>query len=87
MLTVTHTAAAYLTQMLEDMEAPEGIVVRIVFGFRGLEFQASAECPGDTSFAFEGKTVLVLDNHLTTALETKTLDTRQIGQELTLDLV
>ena len=87
MLTITDAAGAYLTEMLQKANAPEGVVVRIVFGFHGLEFQPSATCPGDTTFDFGGKTVLVLDKHLSTALSAKTLDTRKMGERVTLDLV
>ena len=72
--------------MLRNVDAAEGIVVRIVFGFGGLEFQISAECPNDTAFQFQGKTVLVIDAHISDALASKTLDTRKIGGQLTLDL-
>ena len=86
MLTLTESAGALLDAMLRKADAADDIVVRIVFGFRGLEFQISAECPNDTTYEFQGKTVLVLDPHLTDALASKTLDTRQVSGRLTLDL-
>ena len=86
MLTVTERAGAFLDEMLQGVDAAEDITVRIVFGFRGLEFQISAECPNDSAFQFHGKTVLVVDAHLSEALAEKILDTRQIDGTWALDL-
>ena len=86
MLTVTERAGAFLDEMLQGVDAAEDITVRIVFGFRGLQFEISAECPNDSAFQFQGKTVLVVDAHLSGALAAKTLDTREIDGRLALDL-
>ncbi len=84
MLTVTPAARERLVAMLQ--EAPEAAVVRIVFGFRGLEFQCSAVFPGDTTFSHEGRIVLAMDRHLTDALRDKTLDMRDTPEGRILDL-
>ncbi len=84
MLTVTEAAGAHLAAMID--RASEGAVVRIVFGFRGLEFQPSAPLPGDSEFTHRGRIVLVLDANLSQALKDKTLDVRHTedGEELDL---
>ena len=86
MLVMTDRAGAQLAQMLSDVDAADGLVVRIVFAFTGLELQISAECPRDTCFSFGGQKVLVLDPYLADALSSKTLDMKQVGGQLQLDL-
>jgi hypothetical protein len=84
MLTITESAGERLTAMLED-SAP-GVVVRIVFGFRGLSFQPSAVCPGDTTFMHHDRVVLTIDRHLSEALAERTLHIRSTREGEILDL-
>jgi hypothetical protein len=85
-LTITATAGAYLTEMLNDVEAWEGIVMRIALEAEGLIIEEDLPRPGDAQFDYAGRTVLVLDDQLAQAFADYTLDVEDTedGPALTL---
>lgn len=77
-LEVSDAAGAYLAEMLDQHSA--GDAIRFVFGLAGLEPQPSAVLPGDTVYAYHGRTVLVLDHTVSRMLHGKTLDVEQTDE-------
>ena len=86
MLTLTEAACAYLAQMLDNDQAPEGVAVRIVSDKDGLSMQRGRPEPGETTFDHAGKTVLVLDEQMSTTLTDKTLDIEHADEGPTLTM-
>ncbi len=86
MLTLTEAAGAYLLQMLANDQAPEGVAVRVVSDEDELSMQRGRPEPGETTFEHAGKTVLVLDEQMSTALTDKTLDVEQTDEGPTLTM-
>jgi hypothetical protein len=83
---LTHDAGKHLKELLETAGFEDGVVVRFVFGFQGIELEPSVVFPGDTTYDFEGRTVLAVDRHLATALSGRTLLFRDTGEGIKLDL-
>jgi len=79
MLKVTESASDFLIDMLD--KNPVGETVRIVFGLQGMEPQPSAVLPGDTTYEFNGRIVLVLDKTMSLMLAGKTLDVDESGRK------
>ena len=86
MLTMTEAAGAYLAQLLETAQAPEGVAVRVVVEKDEVSMQPGRPEPGEVTFDHAGRTVLVLDEQLSTALTDKTLDVEQTDEGPTLAL-
>ncbi|MHC4414277.1 MAG: hypothetical protein ACYS0G_03230 [Planctomycetota bacterium] len=87
MLTLTDTAGAFLVDLLGEAEAPQEVAVRFVVETEGVSLRLDNERPGDESFSHDGRTVLLLDEEMSTMLTEKTLDVQesQEGPKLTLE--
>ncbi len=84
MLKVTEAASHYLNDMLVRVQAPSDAAVRIVpkVDGGGLATTIDQERDGDQHFDCDGRTVLVLDNDIATALSDQTLDVGEDGKRL-----
>ena len=76
MFTVTEAAGAHLAKMLAKEETPENenVVIRISQSKDAFGLTFGQADPEDTTFAHEGVTVLAIDEELSQALASKTLD-------------
>ena len=74
MLTMTEAAGAHLVDLLGEAEVPEDVAIRFVIESEELTLRLDKEQPGDESFNHEGKTVLLVDEEMSTMLSGKTLD-------------
>lgn len=86
MLTMTDAAGALLTDLLRDANAPDEAAIRLFVEEKGLSMKLDNEKPGDDSFAHDGRTVLLLDEQLSTMLSERTLDTEEAAEGLKLTL-
>ncbi|NOX56230.1 MAG: HesB/YadR/YfhF-family protein [Planctomycetes bacterium] len=86
MLTVSESACELIGQLLIEVQATEGFVVRIVPGETGLFLAIDQIHPGDATYEHEGKPVLAVSQILADLLEDQTLDVQDTpsGRELTL---
>ncbi len=75
MLTVTAIAAERLSLLLNDTSLDRA--VRIVRRKQGLKLRRDFARSGDTTFAHQGRVVLVLDARMAESLTTRTLDVRE----------
>lgn len=82
MLTITETAGAYLAEILKGEELPEDIAIRLVYEEEGLAMEPDNQRPGDTIFEYEGRLVLMLDEHVAQLLADETLDVDGTGLAL-----
>ncbi len=85
MLTVTDTALARFSQILQEQEAANG-VLRITAKEEGLELVIDEARSGDSSFAYEGRIVLVLEAAISKVLADCTLDLKTAFKGTTLTL-
>lgn len=83
MLNVTTAARAYLNDVLEKAEAPPECAVRLMVESGKLSAAIDRERDGDSTFAHEGNTVLVLDADVANVLVDRTLDLNPNGSTLT----
>ncbi len=74
MFSITEAAGAHLAGLLERDEAPEDVFVRLEQKKDGLALRLGHAHPGDSTFAHEGRTVLLLDEELCQELADSTLD-------------
>ena len=74
MLTVTESAGAHLSTLLNEADAPEDVAVRFILDGQNLAMALDNEQPEDKTFDHEGKTILLLDNQISELLADKTLD-------------
>lgn len=74
MLTVTDSAGEYIAQMLVEAHASDDTAIRLVFGGGALKSTMDNVRPGDMTFTYDDKTVLVLDAQIAEALTDATLD-------------
>jgi Fe-S cluster assembly iron-binding protein IscA len=74
MLNVTAAARGYLNDLLEQADAPPECAVRILVESGKLSAAIDRERDGDSTFAHEGNTVLVLDQEVADVLVGRTLD-------------
>ncbi len=74
MLTLTEAAGGYLSDVLEQANAPTETAVRLKVGPDGLKAAIDEQRPGDAAYAHEGRKVLLLDESASEALAEKTLD-------------
>jgi Fe-S cluster assembly iron-binding protein IscA len=86
MLTMTEAAGAHLVDLLGEAEVPEDVAIRFVIESEELTLRLDKERPGDESFSHEGKTVLLVDEEMSSMLTGKTLDVEPSdeGPKLTL---
>jgi hypothetical protein len=76
MLTVTEAAKAHLAQLLTETDTSDATAIRFVSEENRLVPTLDYASPGDTTFAHDGKIVLVLDTGVATVLANSTLDVR-----------
>lgn len=76
MLNVTEAAGEYLVQLLDKAEAPTDTAVRLVVEGRQLTMTLDKPNPEDATFDHEGRTVLLVDGVLSSALAERTLDVK-----------
>ncbi|MGE5336549.1 MAG: hypothetical protein ACM3PU_01900 [Gemmatimonadota bacterium] len=83
-MVMTQAAAGYLSNVLDNSEAPQELAVRLMVDDEGLTAVIDEERPGDTIFHHDGRKVLLLDDHASEALTARTLDLRptEDGQRL-----
>ena len=74
MLSMTEAAGAHLAGLLERDEAPEDVVARLEQEEGEIALRRGHAHPGDSAFAHEGRTVLVLHDELCKELADHTLD-------------
>ncbi len=74
MLSMTEAAGAHLAGLLERDEAPEDVFLRLEQEEGELTLRFGHAHPGDSTFAHEGLTVLVLHDELCQELADSTLD-------------
>ena len=86
MFSITEAAGAHLAGLLERDEAPEDVFARLEREKGELGLRLGHAHPGDTKFAHEGRTVLVLHEELCQDLADDTLDLKDTdeGQQLRL---
>ena len=63
MLNITEKAKVFLAELIELRGFPEETAIRLFCGDRGLSMIGDNERAGDMVFRYEGRTVLVLDEH------------------------
>jgi hypothetical protein len=64
MLTVTEAAKVFLASLIELRGFSEEIAIRLFYGDYGLAMVGDSERVGDMSFQHEGRTVLLLGEHV-----------------------
>ena len=74
MLMLTEMAGEYLTALLENTNASAEAAVRFVLDGSTLTPKLDSTRPGDKTFDYEGRRVLVLDEQVSQALAESTLD-------------
>jgi Fe-S cluster assembly iron-binding protein IscA len=74
MITITDAAGTYLNGLLGEVSAPDEIAIRVVMEEQGLALRLDGVRPGDESFTHNGRTILLLDAAVSSALEGRTLD-------------
>jgi Fe-S cluster assembly iron-binding protein IscA len=82
MLNVTAAARVYLNDLLEQADAPPECAVRILVESGKLSAAIDRERDGDSTFAHEGNTVLVLDQEAADVLLDRTLDVNPDSSKL-----
>lgn len=86
MLNVTKPALDQLSQRLARQQADGDVALRFTRREGGWMLRLDREAAGDTAFAHDGRTVLLLDADVSKAMADMTLDARQTGQRLRLKL-
>ena len=83
MFTVTDNACARLAAMLEEHEAGDDVVIRIIReeGSKPLVLILDNARPDDKTFAHEGRTVLAIDKPVFESLANQRLDADDTGNE------
>jgi len=74
MFMMTETAGEYLTAVLDNANASEETAIRFVFEGNTLTPKLDNARPGDEKFDYAGRMVLILDTHVSRALDDSTLD-------------
>jgi Fe-S cluster assembly iron-binding protein IscA len=77
MLTLTQAAGSYLTEVLNQANAPDEASLRLLEEGGSLKLAVDRPTPEDTTLDHEGKTVLVVDSRVAAALDQNTLDVNQ----------
>jgi hypothetical protein len=86
MFMMTEMAGEYLTAVLDNAHASEETAIRFVLEGNTLTPRLDNARPGDATFDYEGRRVLVLDGQVSQALAESTLDvqTTEEGPKLIL---
>jgi hypothetical protein len=86
MFMMTETAGEYLIAVLDNANASEETAIRFVLEGNTLTPRLDNARPGDATFDYEGRRVLVLDGQVSQALAESTLDvqTTEEGPKLIL---
>jgi hypothetical protein len=86
MFMMTETAGEYLIAVLDNANASEETAIRFVLEGNTLTPRLDNARPGDATFDYEGRKVLVLDGQVSQALADSTLDvqTTEEGPKLIL---
>jgi hypothetical protein len=87
MFMMTETAGEYLTAVLDNANASEETVIRFVLEGNALTPKLDSARPGDASFDYEGRRVLVLDTQVSQVLTDSTLDVQSTEEGLKLILL
>jgi len=74
MFIVTEAAGGYLTAVLDNANASEETAIRLVLEGNTLTPQLDNSRPGDDTFDYEGRLVLMLDSQVSQVLDDSTLD-------------
>ena len=74
MFIVTEAAGGYLTAVLDNANASEETAIRLVLEGNTLTPQLDNTRPGDETFDYEGRMVLMLDAQVSQVLDDSTLD-------------
>jgi Fe-S cluster assembly iron-binding protein IscA len=74
MVTVTDAAGEHLAQLLDQINAQEDTVIRLVLDEDDIMPKMDQARAGDTAFSYEGRRILVLDALVVEAMADKTLD-------------
>ncbi len=74
MFIVTEAAGGYLTAALDNANAAEETAIRLVLEGNTLTPQLDNARPGDETFDYAGRTVLMLDAQVSQVLDDSTLD-------------
>ncbi len=80
MFSMTEAAGAHLAGILERDEAREDVFVRLEEEEGGLTLRLGPAHPGDSTFAHEGRTVLVIHDELCQELADSTLDVEDTNE-------
>jgi hypothetical protein len=73
---MTEAAGEYLTALLDDTDASEEAAIRFVLEGNTLMPKLDHAHPGDITFDYEGRMVLMLDAQVSQILTDSTLDVR-----------
>jgi hypothetical protein len=73
MLKLTESAACHLARLLERAQRNDEDAIRLEASKDGWRLSLDSECPGDATFAYEGRTVLLLSAVVARTLEDGTL--------------
>jgi len=87
MLTLTSAASTHLSKVLDDIKANEEEAVRVILDDDGFTLELDSQQSEDITFAYEGKTVLLLDDQLSELLSENTLDIEQTEEGPALTLI
>ena len=87
MFMMTETAGEYLTAVLDNANASEETVIRFVLEGNALTPKLDNARPGDASFDYEGRRILVLDAQVSQVLTDSTLDVQSTEEGLKLILL
>ena len=87
MLTVTDSACAHLSNMLDEADLPEGTAARLAVNDEGcLGIHSDTERAGDSIWEHEGRTVLLVDEQVAESVDERTLDTKETEEGVGLRL-
>jgi Fe-S cluster assembly iron-binding protein IscA len=74
MLRLTESAACHLARLLEQAQRDDGDAIRLEAGEDGWRLTLDREYPGDATFDYSGRRVLLLSAGVAKTLEDGTLD-------------
>lgn len=80
MLTITEAATQHLATLLERAETPADLALRVIHDGHTLGLRPDNPRPGDTTFAHQSRTVLILDEEMSALLAERTLDVQQTAE-------
>ena len=80
MLTVTTQAKAYLSQLLDKSKHSDDHAIRLAQTGEGMQMSIDQQQPADVTYEHEGKTVLVVEQQVATALDQRELVVEESDQ-------